>query len=186
MGPTPLPPSKAPAKAALLGRRMFKRELGLSRFLDLPLLRKQKSFTDEITLSPGSLDAIAISLWENKANAEAYNTNAYPEVLRTYAAILCRSAREAARNFRHDGPAKTPPSRPQFLVPYVVNANGGHTPQTVSENAGARGAVSAVIAWYPLVRSLTRIEWAGSFGYGLAPSAFVGYGRTSGKAPLPA
>jgi hypothetical protein len=50
----------------------------------LPLLRKQKGFKDEITLSnPGSLDATAISLWENKANAEAYNTNTYPEVLRT-------------------------------------------------------------------------------------------------------
>jgi hypothetical protein len=50
----------------------------------LPLLRKQKGFKDEITLSnPSSLDATAISLWENKANAEAYNTNTYPEVLRT-------------------------------------------------------------------------------------------------------
>jgi hypothetical protein len=50
----------------------------------LPLLRKQKGFKDEITLSnPGSLDATAISLWENKANAEAYNTNTYPAVLRT-------------------------------------------------------------------------------------------------------
>jgi hypothetical protein len=30
----------------------------------LPLLRKQKGFKDEITLSnPGSLDVIAISLW---------------------------------------------------------------------------------------------------------------------------
>jgi hypothetical protein len=33
------------------------------------------------------------------------------------------------------------------------------------------------------MRSLTPIEWAESFGYGLAPSAFVGHGRTSGKAP---
>ena len=50
----------------------------------LPLLRRQKGFKDEITLSnPGSQDATVISLWENKANAEAYNTNAYPEVLRT-------------------------------------------------------------------------------------------------------
>jgi hypothetical protein len=55
----------------------------------LPLLRKQKGFKDEITLAnPGSLDAVAISLWENKANAEAYNTNAYPEVLRTLARII--------------------------------------------------------------------------------------------------
>ena len=57
--------------------RTFEKEI-------LPLLRKQKGFKDEITLSnPGSQDAIAISLWESKANAEAYNTNTYPEVLRT-------------------------------------------------------------------------------------------------------
>ena len=49
----------------------------------LPLLRKQKGFKDEITLSnPGSLDAIAISLWDSKANAEAYNTNTYPGVVK--------------------------------------------------------------------------------------------------------
>ena len=50
----------------------------------LPLLRKQKGFKDEITLSnTGSPDVIAISLWENKASAEAYNTAVYPEVLKT-------------------------------------------------------------------------------------------------------
>ena len=55
----------------------------------LPLLRKQKGFKDEITLSnPGSPDAIAISLWENKANADAYNTNIYPEVLKTLARVI--------------------------------------------------------------------------------------------------
>jgi hypothetical protein len=46
-------------------------------------------FKDEITLSnPVSLDAIAISLWESKANTEAYNTNTYPEVLRTFARMI--------------------------------------------------------------------------------------------------
>ncbi len=55
----------------------------------LPLLRKQKGFRDEITLSnPTSVDVIAISLWENKANAEAYNTNAYPEVLKTLGRMI--------------------------------------------------------------------------------------------------
>ena len=45
----------------------------------LPLLRKQKGFKDEITLcNPGSQDAISISLWENKNNADDYNTNTYP------------------------------------------------------------------------------------------------------------
>jgi hypothetical protein len=55
----------------------------------LPLLRKQKGFGDEITLSnPSSLDAIAISLWETRADAEAYNTNTYPEVLKTLARMI--------------------------------------------------------------------------------------------------
>jgi hypothetical protein len=55
----------------------------------LPLLRKQKGFKDEITLSnPGSADAISISLWDSKANADAYNTNTYPEVLRTFAKMI--------------------------------------------------------------------------------------------------
>jgi hypothetical protein len=54
-----------------------------------PLLRKQKGFRDEITLSnPGSLDAIAVSLWENKANAETYNTSTYPEVLKILAKVI--------------------------------------------------------------------------------------------------
>jgi hypothetical protein len=38
--------------------------------------------------NPNSTDVIAISLWENKANAEAYNTNAYPEVLKAFARFI--------------------------------------------------------------------------------------------------
>jgi hypothetical protein len=50
----------------------------------LPLLRKQAGFKDEITFaSPGEVDVTAISLWENKTDAEAYNTNTYPQVLKT-------------------------------------------------------------------------------------------------------
>jgi hypothetical protein len=49
----------------------------------LPLLRKQHGFKDEITFAGlGGNDVTAISLWDNKASAEAYNSNAYPEVLR--------------------------------------------------------------------------------------------------------
>ena len=55
----------------------------------LPLLRKQRGFQEEITLSnPGSQDAIAISLWDSKASADAYTTNHYPEVLRTLARMI--------------------------------------------------------------------------------------------------
>jgi hypothetical protein len=55
----------------------------------LPLLRKQNGFKDEVTLSnPGSQDVIAISLWESKANAEAYNTTTYQEVLKKFARMI--------------------------------------------------------------------------------------------------
>ena len=55
----------------------------------LPLLRKQKGFRDEITLSnPGSLDVVAISLWDSKFDAEAYNSNTYQEVLGTLARLI--------------------------------------------------------------------------------------------------
>jgi hypothetical protein len=55
----------------------------------LPLLRKQNGFKDEITFSgPNGLDVTAISLWDNKADAEKYNTNSYPEVLKTMARYI--------------------------------------------------------------------------------------------------
>jgi hypothetical protein len=55
----------------------------------LPLLRKQKGFRDDITFAgPGGIDVNAISLWENKADAEAYNANAYPQVLKTLARFI--------------------------------------------------------------------------------------------------
>ena len=55
----------------------------------LPLLRKQNGFKDEITFSgPGGVDVNAISLWDNKANADTYNTNYYPEVLKTMARFI--------------------------------------------------------------------------------------------------
>src|ERR1039457_7237448 len=60
----------------------------------LPLLRKQKGFKDEITLcNPGSQDAVSISLWENKNNADEYNTNTYPQVLKTLANVIDGSPR---------------------------------------------------------------------------------------------
>jgi hypothetical protein len=55
----------------------------------LPLLRKQNGFKDQITLAgPGGVDVIAISLWENKHDADTYNTNTYPQVLKTLAKFI--------------------------------------------------------------------------------------------------
>ena len=39
-----------------------------------PILRKQKGFRDELSFAfPGGLDVVAISLWDTKKGAEAYN-----------------------------------------------------------------------------------------------------------------
>jgi hypothetical protein len=55
----------------------------------LPLLRKQNGFKDELTFAgPNGIDVTAISLWDNKADAEKYNTNSYPEVLKTMARFI--------------------------------------------------------------------------------------------------
>ena len=62
--------------------RMFENDI-------LPLLRKQNGFKDEITFAgPSGVDVTAISLWENKTDAEAYNTNTYPQVLKTMARFI--------------------------------------------------------------------------------------------------
>ncbi len=55
----------------------------------IPLLRKQKGFQDEITLvAPGGLEAIGISLWDQKQDAEAYNRGTYPEVQKALAKVV--------------------------------------------------------------------------------------------------
>jgi hypothetical protein len=55
----------------------------------LPLLRKQNGFKDQITLAgPGGVDVTAISLWENKNDADTYNTNTYPQVLKMLARFI--------------------------------------------------------------------------------------------------
>src|SRR2546422_10494657 len=55
----------------------------------LPLLRKQNGFKDEITfVPPDGAEAIAISLWDGKENAEAYGRDTYPEVLKSLAKVI--------------------------------------------------------------------------------------------------
>ena len=55
----------------------------------IPLLRKQKGFQDEITLvAPGGLEAIGISFWDQKENAEAYSRSTYREVQKALAKVI--------------------------------------------------------------------------------------------------
>src|SRR6195256_2007523 len=50
----------------------------------LPMLRKQSGFKDEITfLANDRNEAVAISLWDKKENAEAYGRDTYPAVLQS-------------------------------------------------------------------------------------------------------
>ena len=55
----------------------------------LPVLRKQNGFQDEMTLvADNGADALAISLWDKKESADAYNRDAYPEVLKSLVNVL--------------------------------------------------------------------------------------------------
>lgn len=62
--------------------RMFENDV-------LPMLRKQTGFKDEITfLATDRNEAVAISLWEKKENAEAYSRDTYPTVLQTLERVV--------------------------------------------------------------------------------------------------
>ncbi len=55
----------------------------------LPLLRKQNGFKDEISfLTSDRSEAVAISLWDRKEDADNYNRDIYPQVLTTLAKVV--------------------------------------------------------------------------------------------------
>ena len=55
----------------------------------LPILRKQKGFRDETTfIAPERSEAIVNSFWDTKADAEAYGSTAYPEVMKTLSNVI--------------------------------------------------------------------------------------------------
>ena len=55
----------------------------------IPVLRKQKGFQDEIAfVAPGGADAVGISLWDLKENAETYGRGAYPGVLKALEQVV--------------------------------------------------------------------------------------------------
>ena len=55
----------------------------------IPLLRKQKGFQDEITfVVSGGTEAVGVSLWDQKENAEAYDRGTYPQVLNALSKVI--------------------------------------------------------------------------------------------------
>jgi heme-degrading monooxygenase HmoA len=54
----------------------------------LPLLQKQRGFQDELSLvGSNGTEVIAISLWDNKEDADTYNRTTYPEVQKLLAKV---------------------------------------------------------------------------------------------------
>ncbi len=63
----------------------------------LPLLRKQNGFKDEISfVSPDRSEAVAISLWDNKENADTYSRDIYPQVLKSLTKVVEGTPKVAA------------------------------------------------------------------------------------------
>jgi hypothetical protein len=55
----------------------------------IPLLRRQRGFEDAIAfIAPERNEAVDISLWDKKEDAEAYHRGKYPEVLRALARVV--------------------------------------------------------------------------------------------------
>jgi quinol monooxygenase YgiN len=53
----------------------------------IPMLRKEKGFLEELTLVNKDR-GIGISLWEDRKNAEAYQSSTYPKVVETLQPLL--------------------------------------------------------------------------------------------------
>lgn len=55
----------------------------------IPLLQRQKGFRDELVLTnPSGTEAIGISIWDQKDNAEAYNREKFLEVQQLLSKVL--------------------------------------------------------------------------------------------------
>ncbi len=55
----------------------------------LPLLRKQPGFHEEVAfIGTNEADVYAISFWESKEKAEAYNRATYPAVLKAFGNVV--------------------------------------------------------------------------------------------------
>jgi heme-degrading monooxygenase HmoA len=54
----------------------------------VPILRKRQGFQDELSLvSQDGTEAIGVSLWDSKQNAESYQRETYPEVQKILAKV---------------------------------------------------------------------------------------------------
>jgi hypothetical protein len=68
------------------------RAVDFTKLLDkdiIPVLRTQKGFQDEIAfLTPSGADAVGISMWDRKEDAETYARGAYPGVVKALEQVI--------------------------------------------------------------------------------------------------
>lgn len=68
----------------------------------LPLLQRQPGFRDEfILLSDDNIHGHAISLWETREHADAYEKNSYPQVLAALETIVVGTPKGRISNVLH-------------------------------------------------------------------------------------
>ena len=102
----------------------------------LPWLRKQEGFLDLITLAVPDRDEVTtISFWDRPANAEAYSTGGYPEVLEILGRLLdgtpyVKTFDVVSSTFRGVAPLR--PSEAE------------HLPETGSTQLGYRSAETSI------------------------------------------
>jgi steroid delta-isomerase-like uncharacterized protein len=97
----------------------------------LPILRRQGGFREQITFAmPGDVEITAISLWDSKEQAEAYNASEYPKVLKAVNALL-------------DG---TPKVRNQNVIQSTLQHAGSESGKAGSASGKGGSAASATAA----------------------------------------
>jgi hypothetical protein len=73
---------KLKPKGAAEFTRIFEGEI-------IPLLRKQKGFEDEINfIASERAEAVAVSLWDKKEDAETYYQKRFPETLKALSHVI--------------------------------------------------------------------------------------------------
>lgn len=92
----------------------------------LPILQKQPGFLEEIISStpPGEIELTAISLWDNKEHADAYNATGYPKVVHAINTMLDGPPRVQNVNVVHSTMQHGSPDK----------AAGGETMATMENN----------------------------------------------------
>jgi steroid delta-isomerase-like uncharacterized protein len=113
----------------------------------LSILRKQPGFREEITFaSPGEMELTAISLWDTKEQADAYNASAYSKVLQAVNDML-------------DGPPRVQNLNVISSTMQHAGSGSGTTASASSAAAGSGGEMPSTTENKKIVRRFMEECW---------------------------